>query len=74
MLTSRAHAARVGAVRQHGPVSSEVTAPRLRTEPSIAHLDADAFFASVEQAQRPSLRGRPDGPSPAALSPARPSG
>jgi DNA polymerase-4 len=40
-------------------VSSEVTAPRLRTEPSIAHLDADAFFASVEQAQRPSLRGRP---------------
>jgi DNA polymerase-4 len=46
-------------VRQHGPVSSEVTAPRLRTEPSIAHLDADAFFASVEQAQRPSLRGRP---------------
>lgn len=54
-----AHGARVGAVRQHGPVSSEVTAPRLRTEPSIAHLDADAFFASVEQAQRPSLRGRP---------------
>ncbi|MET0435127.1 MAG: DNA polymerase IV [Cellulomonas sp.] len=40
-------------------MSSEVTAPRLRTEPSIAHLDADAFFASVEQAQRPSLRGRP---------------
>lgn len=36
-----------------------MTAPRLRTEPSIAHLDADAFFASVEQAQRPSLRGRP---------------
>ncbi|MFF1529505.1 DNA polymerase IV [Cellulomonas sp. NPDC058312] len=40
-------------------MSSEVTAPRLRSEPSIAHLDADAFFASVEQAQRPSLRGRP---------------
>ncbi|RMI14286.1 DNA polymerase IV [Cellulomonas triticagri] len=31
----------------------------MRDEPSIAHLDADAFFASVEQAQRPSLRGRP---------------
>jgi DNA polymerase-4 len=31
----------------------------MRPEPSIAHLDADAFFASVEQAQRPSLRGRP---------------
>lgn len=40
-------------------MSSEVTAPRMRPEPSIAHLDADAFFASVEQAQRPSLRGRP---------------
>lgn len=40
-------------------MSSEVTAPRMRPEPSIAHLDADAFFASVEQAQRPSLLGRP---------------
>lgn len=46
-------------MRHSGPVSSEVTAPRMRPEPSIAHLDADAFFASVEQAQRPSLRGRP---------------
>lgn len=40
-------------------MGGEVTVPRMREEPSIAHLDADAFFASVEQAQRPSLRGRP---------------
>jgi DNA polymerase-4 len=31
----------------------------LRARPTLAHLDADAFFASVEQHQRPSLRGRP---------------
>ncbi|WP_159794878.1 DNA polymerase IV [Puerhibacterium puerhi] len=31
----------------------------LRGQPSIAHLDADAFFASVEQHQKPSLKGRP---------------
>ena len=30
-----------------------------RAAPSILHLDADAFFAAVEQRQRPSLRGRP---------------
>ncbi|WP_264031242.1 DNA polymerase IV [Cellulosimicrobium sp. SH8] len=34
-------------------------APVLRALPTIAHLDADAFFAAVEQHQRPSLRGRP---------------
>jgi DNA polymerase-4 len=31
----------------------------VRSEPSVLHLDADAFFAAVEQRQRPSLRGRP---------------
>jgi DNA polymerase-4 len=31
----------------------------VRAEPSVLHLDADAFFAAVEQRQRPSLRGRP---------------
>jgi DNA polymerase IV len=31
----------------------------MREEPSVLHLDADAFFAAVEQRQRPSLRGRP---------------
>lgn len=34
-------------------------APVLRARPTIVHLDADAFFAAVEQHQRPSLRGRP---------------
>ncbi|NEE04242.1 DNA polymerase IV [Phytoactinopolyspora halotolerans] len=30
-----------------------------RSEPSILHLDLDAFFAAVEQRDKPSLRGRP---------------
>jgi len=34
-------------------------APVLRARATVAHLDADAFFAAVEQHQRPSLRGRP---------------
>jgi len=36
----------------------KVCLPEVR-EPLIAHLDLDAFFASVEQVVRPELRGRP---------------
>ncbi|HWH24486.1 MAG TPA: hypothetical protein VNW68_06295, partial [Candidatus Limnocylindria bacterium] len=44
--------ARAGARRAHdGRVTS-----RTRT---IAHVDLDAFFAAVEQRDRPELRGRP---------------
>ncbi|MFP4314634.1 MAG: DNA polymerase IV [Desulfovibrionales bacterium] len=38
----------------HPPSSSENRRPR-----TIMHLDMDAFFASIEQADDPSLKGRP---------------
>ena len=31
----------------------------MREEPSVLHLDLDAFFAAVEQRDKPSLRARP---------------
>lgn len=30
----------------------------MRTEPTVMHLDMDAFFAAAEQASKPSLRGK----------------
>jgi DNA polymerase-4 len=33
--------------------------PRSRSNPSIMHADLDAFYASVEQLDKPSLRGKP---------------
>ena len=31
----------------------------MRTTASVLHLDLDAFFAAVEQRDKPSLRGKP---------------
>ncbi|ADG72996.1 DNA-directed DNA polymerase [Cellulomonas flavigena DSM 20109] len=36
-----------------------VDAVRVRDAATVLHLDADAFFAAVEQRDKPSLRGRP---------------
>ena len=31
----------------------------MRQQASVLHLDLDAFFAAVEQRDKPSLRGKP---------------
>ena len=31
----------------------------MRTQASVLHIDLDAFFAAVEQRDKPSLRGKP---------------
>src|SRR5262249_29390074 len=49
--------------RAHAPDPPRLTArPRMAAPPaarSIIHVDMDAFYASIEQRDRPELRGRP---------------
>jgi DNA polymerase-4 len=50
-----------GIVSWPGEESSITSRParRLRTSPSVLHADVDAFYAAVEQRDKPSLRGHP---------------
>jgi len=48
-----------GTVGGVDPADRLTSAVRMRARAGVLHMDADAFFASVEQLQKPSLRGRP---------------
>ena len=54
-----AHTGCVVSTGGRGAVRSTPWAPALRTSPTVVHLDLDAFFAAVEQRDKPSLRGKP---------------
>jgi DNA polymerase IV len=47
------------AVRPQGPIPPAAYDQRVSIERTIAHLDMDAFYASVELRRRPELRGKP---------------
>ena len=47
------------AVRRCWPVVAQRYRPDVRDQASVLHLDLDAFFAAVEQRDKPSLRGKP---------------
>ena len=42
-----------------GSVGGSSYRSRVRAQASVLHLDLDAFFAAVEQRDKPSLRGKP---------------
>ena len=63
-VRSTGRATRARAVRSAPPViieekRSAEEVGSVRREASVLHLDLDAFFAAVEQRDKPSLRGRP---------------